>query len=161
MVNYQNGKIYKIEDMNGEMCYIGSTTKDYLSKRMSTHRSNYKQFLIEGYHKISVFEIFDKYGVQNCRIVLLELVPSDSKDELLQREAHFIKTIQCVNKVMPNRGKIESAIEYRRKNREMINAKKSSVITCECGKAYTYGHQSRHRKTQPHLEYIASSTIDI
>ena len=59
MLNYQNGKIYRIEDLAGEMCYIGSTTKDYLSKRMSTHRSNYKSFLNGGYHKITVFEIFE------------------------------------------------------------------------------------------------------
>ena len=32
MVNYQNGKIYKVEDLGGNMCYIGSTTKDFLIK---------------------------------------------------------------------------------------------------------------------------------
>ena len=62
---------------------------------------------------------------------------------------------------MPNRGKIECDIEYRRKNHDIIKAKKSAIITCECGKSFTYGHQSRHRLTKPHLEYIATTTIDI
>ncbi len=44
MVNYQNGKIYKIQDIGGNMCYIGSTTKDFLSKRMVEHRSAYKNW---------------------------------------------------------------------------------------------------------------------
>ena len=35
MVNYNNGKIYKIEPVNGEEgdIYIGSTTKEYLSSQ--------------------------------------------------------------------------------------------------------------------------------
>ena len=44
MVNYNNGKIYKIEPMcdhdEGDL-YAGSTTKQYLSQCMGTHRSGY------------------------------------------------------------------------------------------------------------------------
>ena len=47
MVNYNNGKVYKIEPIceheEGEI-YIGSTTKDYLSKRMVEHRNKYKMY---------------------------------------------------------------------------------------------------------------------
>ena len=41
MVNYNNGKIYKIEPLNGEEgdIYIGSTTKEYLSQRMDSRGS--------------------------------------------------------------------------------------------------------------------------
>ena len=41
MVNYNNGKIYKIEpivDHDEGDIYIGSTTKQYLSMRMDKHR---------------------------------------------------------------------------------------------------------------------------
>lgn len=38
MVNYKNGKIYKIVSRYTDMIYIGSTTKKYLSDRMYTHR---------------------------------------------------------------------------------------------------------------------------
>ena len=52
MVNYANGKIYKIEsiinieDIEEPLIYIGSTTKNYLSQRMDEHRSNYKMWKI-------------------------------------------------------------------------------------------------------------------
>ena len=101
MVNYQNGKIYKIEDVNGEMCYIGSTTKDMLCKRMAEHRQSYKRWQNGNGIKTYVFEIFEKYGVENCRIVLLEICPCESRDELLQRETHFMKLNKCVNKCIP------------------------------------------------------------
>ena len=98
MVNYNNGKIYKIEDLAGEMCYIGSTTKDYLSKRMVQHRSLYKRWK-DGkcVSNISVFKMFEKYGLDQCRIVLIELVPCDKKDELLKREAHYIRTLYYIH----------------------------------------------------------------
>ena len=43
MVNYNNGKIYLIEPIDGEDgdVYVGSTTKIYLSQRMSEHRNSY------------------------------------------------------------------------------------------------------------------------
>ena len=76
MVNYNNGKIYKIEPLNGEEgdIYIGSTTKEYLSQRMDTHRSQYKCFLNGKGDRTTSFNLFNKYGVSNCNIILLELV---------------------------------------------------------------------------------------
>ena len=100
MVNYQNGKIYKIEDVGGNMCYIGSTTKDFLSKRMSEHRSKYRYWQLDHTKtKYSVFDIFEAYGIENCRIVLVELCACDTKDELIKSEAHYIRTMNCVNKI--------------------------------------------------------------
>ena len=103
MINYSNGKIYKIEPINGEDgdVYIGSTTKEYLSQRMATHRGNYKFYLKGKGTTITSFKLFDKYGVDNCQILLLEAVNANSKDELHVREAHYIKTLDCVNKCIP------------------------------------------------------------
>jgi hypothetical protein len=44
MPNYKQGKIYKIVAIDGpdDEIYIGSTTKKYLSERMSPHRNGYK-----------------------------------------------------------------------------------------------------------------------
>lgn len=39
MVNYKDGKIYKIVSSQTAKIYIGSTTKKYLSQRMDDHRS--------------------------------------------------------------------------------------------------------------------------
>ena len=117
MVNYNNGKIYKIEPLNGEEgdIYIGSTTKNLLSQRLDTHRSDYKCFL-NGKKKVTTScNLFIKYGVENCKIILLELVNVNTKDELLTREAHFIKTLKCVNKYIPLRTHDKNYMnEYKR-----------------------------------------------
>ncbi len=140
MVNYGNGKIYKIQptcDCEIGEVYYGSTTKKYLSQRMDEHRSKFKKRHINK-SKYSVYKLFEKYGVDNCEIVLIELVNCNSKDELLSREKHYIKTNNCVNKVSPirtvdekkeydknyyddNVDKIkEYYIIYREKNNEQI-----------------------------------------
>jgi hypothetical protein len=119
MINYNNGKIYKIEpicDHEENEIYIGSTTKKYLSQRMTSHRNSYNQWKNGKYHKFTVFDLFDKYGIENCQIYLLESVNANTKDELLAREGYFIKTLNCVNKIINGRTKKE----YYRDNENKI-----------------------------------------
>ena len=127
MVNYSKGKIYCIvpivEHDEGDV-YIGSTAKFYLSQRMDTHRSNYQKWRV-GYVKYTTtsFNLFDKYGVGNCKIVLLESVDAKSKDELLAREAHYIKTMKCINKVIP----LRTRQQYKEDNKERITEYRLSI----------------------------------
>jgi hypothetical protein len=113
-INYKNGKIYKIEpivDHDEGDIYIGSTTKQYLCQRMIAHKRHYETYkkgILK--NKVSAIQLFDKYGFNNCNIILLELVEANSKDELLIREAYFIKTLKCVNKYIPIRTKEEKPI---------------------------------------------------
>ena len=110
MVNYNNGKVYKIEPITGVDTgdvYIGSTAKQYLSQRMTSHRYGYKYWKEGKQLKITSYDLFDKYGVENCQIVLLETVMANSKEELLAREAFYIKSMLCVNKVMLGRTRKE------------------------------------------------------
>ena len=64
-----------------------------------------------------IFYLFDKYDVQKCKIVLLEKVNVNSKVELKQKEAMYIKNNKCVNKMMPNR----TPKQYYQDNKEYIN----------------------------------------
>ena len=172
MVNYNNGKIYKIENMSGDMCYIGSTTKDYLSKRMVQHRSDYKRFQhIEGVRNISVFRIFEKYGIDNCRIVLVELCPCDTRDELLKREAHYINTMECVNKYKPILTE-EDKVEYRRQYRDAHRKELKSYddahsearkqkVSCLCGSTFRNKDTKRHERSIKHKNHIANQPIDV
>ncbi len=180
MVNYNNGKIYKIEDVAGETCYIGSTTKDYLSKRMVEHRSMYKRWKESGIgNKCAVFNIFDQYDVENCRIVLVELCPCDSKDELLKREAYYINTTECVNKNRPMRTQEEGVeyhkqyyennkeklqfnhTEYYKKHKLYIDTQNAIKHICKCGSTFTKQNYTRHKETAKHQNYIANQPIDI
>jgi hypothetical protein len=114
MVNYQNTKIYKIESHLGDKIYIGSTTKEYLSQRMVTHKSGYRRWKNGVTKAITMsYLVFDEYGIDNCSIVLLESFPCNSKDEAHSKEAHYIKTLDCVNKNIPNRTKKEWRDEHK------------------------------------------------
>ncbi len=99
VIKYENGKIYKIiGNVPTDPCYVGSTTKDYLSQRMAKHISSYRCWKKGTEEKrVMSFELFDKYGVENCKIILLETVKAKSKDELRQREQYYIDQLECVN----------------------------------------------------------------
>ena len=172
MVNYNNGKIYKIEDLAGEMCYIGSTTKERLCQRMVEHRSKYLSWKAGKCGKVTSFDIFDKYGIENCRIVLVETYPCESKDELTSRESYFIKTVACVNKYVPHRTRkqyyhdnkedtLATNKQYKMANIEKVKEQQALGHICLCGSRYTNSNRSHHIKTKLHLDYIANNPENI
>ena len=148
MNRYENGKIYKITDVGYNKYYIGSTCES-LSKRMTRHREHYQRY-IKGTNpkKISVFELFCEFGIENCKIELIENFPCVSREELFRREGHHIKTSTCVNKVVSGRSKQEwiednpekfkeqrekdkvSALEYYYKNKDEILQYRLEKIEC-------------------------------
>ena len=113
MNRYENGKIYKITDIGYNKCYFGSTCEE-LSQRMARRRYKYPQYLKGKMDKVSVFKLFDEFGVENCKIELVELYPTNSKSELQRREGHYIKNNDCVNKRIEGR----TDKEYREDNKE-------------------------------------------
>jgi hypothetical protein len=116
MTNYQKCKIYKIESHLGDKIYIGATCKEYLSQRFQSHKQDYRRWKNGTHHKITSYEIFDLYGIDNCSIVLLEANPCNSKDELNARESFYIRNMNCVNKVIPDRKIEEYENSEQRKN---------------------------------------------
>jgi hypothetical protein len=184
MVHYGNGKIYKIEAINavdgdGDI-YIGSTTKHYLSQRMDSHRHDYEKRYTRT--KIRSFDIFDKFGIDNCQIILIETFPCDSKDELTSREAFYIKSLKCVNKVIiPHRTRIEYRIdnkdvikekakEYNTVNKEILAIKKraykdsivereKAIVICECGSSCSKQSIASNIKTAKHKKNMEAKKI--
>ncbi|MDR3597099.1 hypothetical protein [Clostridium sp.] len=126
MINYSKGKIYKIIGPEaGGLCYIGSTTKQYLSQRLAKHRSNYRQWKNGSSKetKVMSYELFDKYGEENCKIILLENVNVSSKDELHVREQFYIDANVCVNKKRAFRTAEQTEeyyVNYRKTNKPFI-----------------------------------------
>ena len=111
---YEKGKIYLITDVAYTKCYYGSTCEE-LSNRFWRHKGVYKTFL-DGKcsYKHSICQLFDEFGVENCKIELVELFPTQSKIELLQREGYYIKNNACVNKEVAGR----TPQEYYKDNKE-------------------------------------------
>ncbi len=106
VVDYQNGKIYKIivNIENCDDCYVGSTCQS-LCQRLAGHKSEYKYIKsIKSKKYISSYYLFDKYGVDNCKIILLENYPCSNKTELRQKEQYYIDLIPNVNQYKAHSG---------------------------------------------------------
>lgn len=106
MTDYGKGKIYKIVVNNTEdeyRPYIGSTTKEYLSQRFVQHKGDYSKHKNGKSSKIASYNLFDKYGIENCEIVLIENYPCSTKDELHARERYWFDNIENCNICKPMR----------------------------------------------------------
>ena len=159
MVNYSNGKIYKIESMNENQeegdIYIGSTSKTFLSQRMSSHRTDYKKWkkgVVSSY--MTSFILFEKYGLDNCKITLLESFPCISKDELHAREAHYIRLLKNVNRCIPLRTKKEWRIDNIEDVKKYFLMRNGIKITCQCGSVHGVTKTFLHLRTKKHLKFI-------
>jgi len=98
-LGYHHGKVYKIVPKGTAeyVPYIGSTKQRHLSSRLVGHKRDYKQYKSGKGNYVSSFEVFDKYGIDNCEIILMKSYPCRSRDELRARERYFIETIDCCN----------------------------------------------------------------
>ena len=83
MPNYANSKVYKLINSVDRKIYIGSTTQG-LSTRLSKHKWD---AAIRPKH---VHRHLNTIGWDKVRIVLLETVTCFNKEQLIQREQHYI-----------------------------------------------------------------------
>ncbi|RZK14124.1 MAG: hypothetical protein EOO43_16805 [Flavobacterium sp.] len=157
MVNYADGKIYKIIDNTNGNIYIGSTAEPTLARRLAKHRSNYNRYLNGQCHYVTSYDILEN---GDYSIILIEKYSCDSKDQLKARERFHIEGNKCVNKYIPGRTNkeyrmdnkeriIEVSKEYRIKNKERISqAKKEYYVNnkeriIEAVKEYSIDNKER------------------
>ena len=162
----KKGKIYKIialtdnYDLND--VYFGSTIMK-LSKRFDNHKCDYRK----NRNKSSSI-LFEKYGLDNCKIVLIEEIDFTNIEELRKKEVEYILNNKCVNKSKPfvdkeeqkekrkdyfNNRKEEKK-DYDKKYRELNKEKLNKGHICECGGLYQTHHKLTHFKTKKHTDYI-------
>lgn len=139
-MSYQDGKIYMIESLEGDVRYIGST-RGSLRKRLSGHKSCFKMWQDKRYHYISSFDVL-KFA--DVKIMLVENFPCDHKDALQAREAYHISEMSCVNLSTPG-----SDTTSRRGDIESI---KKHCPTCDC--SVRYSDFARHTKRNKHIRLI-------
>ena len=164
---YQKGTIYKITDIGYNKCYIGSTCEK-LCHRMSRHRQKYKQFLNNPKQFISSYDLFNEYGVENCKIELIEYFPCDTLQELRRKEGEHIKKTVCVNKVVAgrtdkewcedNKDKIlEQNKKYREQNKDKISEYKKEYRDKNRDKILEqkkkYREQNKDKISEYHKDY--------
>lgn len=129
MVNYNNGKIYKIELDGCKEIYVGSTTR-LLCHRIGQHRAEAKT------KPKPVHKYINDYGWDKAHIVLIEDYPCERREQLEARERYWIEKLgPTLNIRIPTRTYNEwcdanrEAIaarkkEYREANREAETARK-------------------------------------
>ena len=98
MVNYANGKVYRLVNNVDEKFYIGSTCNP-LHKRKNGHKRDAAKFPEQ-----PVYKHLNTIGWDNVEIILIESYPCNSKAELEARERYWIEFMKPVlNKVIPTR----------------------------------------------------------
>jgi hypothetical protein len=162
MVNYNEGKIYKI--VGNGMTYYGSSADKTLARRLSSHRSRLKRYKAGKCNYMTSFKIIE---TGNYDIVLVENVSCKSKDELHARERYYKENYECVNKNIPGRSKGESDRAYGKTHRAQIKKTKkiyyeankermkeyNKITTnCPCGGKNIHQHKLRHTKKK-HQQY--------
>ena len=162
MVNYENGKIYKLVCNTTGLVYIGSTCEPQLARRLAGHVGSYKLYKSGKGHYVTSFKILEGGDYD---IVLIKNVKCNNKEELHAEERQFIESIKCVNKYIPTRTikehyednkveRLKQIKQYRDENKDKIKEQQSQKFTCECGGHYTNGHKSQHIKSSKHQKFI-------
>ena len=80
---YSRGKIYKLVNSVDDKIYVGSTCLS-LSKRFYEHKKQARHKPLPAHIHLNTI------GWDNVRIILIENVIAETKDQLLQREQHYI-----------------------------------------------------------------------
>lgn len=156
MPDFSASKIYKITNNINSECYIGSTTQN-LSWRFTQHKSKYKT----GRKDCSKSTIlFDKYGLDNCKIELIKEFPCNSKEELLFEERKHIQNDKnCMNLRIRPILTLEEKREYQRihkkKGWHIHKDKYNSKKICEtCNSEIMIRAWNTHIQTKKHQKNL-------
>lgn len=145
---FSQGKIYVIRAPSGRQ-YIGSTTKRYLSDRMSHHRWGFREWKKGRQDYTTSYSLFEE-SYDNVTIELLENYPCSDINELRAREGYWIRNIEggCINKVIIGR----TRQEWFQENRETLKEKKKKNYNehIEERKQRNQEYYNNNRKTLLH-----------
>jgi hypothetical protein len=125
---------------------------------MSCHRRDYKSWINKTHNYMTSYEIL-KYG--DAYIELVEECEFASKQEMQKREGHFIRTMECVNKLIAGRTTIERCIENAsqiKEQRKKYYIKNVSQIKEKSKKYYVDNPEKIKEKTKEyqikHAEHL-------
>ena len=75
----------KITDVGYNKCYIGSMCES-LSKRRERHRKHYREYTRgKTRKKTTAIDIFKDYGIENCKIELVENCQCNSREKINEK----------------------------------------------------------------------------
>ncbi len=160
MNKYQNGKIYKITNLDNNELYIGSTIQS-LPRRKASHKK----------HKNTETRTFNW---DNVKMELIKLYPCENNEELRMEEQKYQNEYECINKYKAYRTPEEKK-QYEKmlsdksnaksktlpkfeKNGKLYynkyNANRSEKCVCECGANISKSSKLKHLLTKKHLNHF-------
>ena len=86
-----------------------------MAQRKAKHYSCFKCWKNGKTNYVTSYKIFED-DEEGCKIILLELFPCNTKEELQKRERSYIESNECVNKYRPTR----TDKEYRDENKDKM-----------------------------------------
>ena len=140
-------RFYILTSQLGNMVYVGLTNKT-IQKRFNGHLSAYKPTV----SKITSFDLFDEYSVENCKISELSSKMCDKK-ERDDTENQYIEQYKadnqykCVNKM---RAGVYSA-----------NPKNWKQVRCACGDIYVGSEKAHQKQSGRHQQNTINININI
>ena len=152
-MNYISGKIYKIIDLTNNNIYIGSTVKD-LNKRLNQHEYEYKRYLSD--NSIYITTSIEVLKNNNYMIQLIEELNITDKKQLLQRERHYIESLECVNNNTPNRTHEEKLFYDKSFFKSFYNNNKEKHLT----RVKLYNEQNKEKILEYQRQYRLSKKIN-
>jgi group I intron endonuclease len=90
------GYIYKVYSTMTNQLYVGSTV-DSVNKRFKDHKKHYRAWKLGKRIKVSLYDLFETYGVDNFKIDVLEECEVGSRAELFQKEQEWINKLKPTN----------------------------------------------------------------
>ena len=98
---------------------------------MARHRQNHKK-AEEWNTKTTCRLLFDEYGMDNCKIELIENYPCENREQLLKQEGYHIKNTDCVNRCVAgrtiNEWKEDNQEHYQQMRKEYSEKKQRTYI---------------------------------
>ena len=156
--------------------YIGSTYQE-LKDRFNNHRNMYHLYLKGNFNYVSVFMIFEEFGIENCEIQLIEAYPCETQDELRKKEGERIIGNTCVNRKISGRRQRDWYTDnkeyvqniyktyYQKNHKSLCEAfnlyyqhRKDHVnqkFVCQCGGKYTFVNKNKHLNSIKHKTFSA------
>ena len=148
--NYYNTKIYKLEHVDTGFFYIGSTTQQ-LCKKFVDHKRDAIVKLTPAYKK------FNELGWEGVRIILIENVKCENKEEKLKKENEYISQhrgnvlfLNCRMSYQTKDELREHKKQYRKANLEKLLARNKSYYqeTKEIKKLYQKSNRDKILENQ-------------
>lgn len=153
-MNLKTGYIYEITSKNDGKKYFGSTFNQ-VDKRIKQHISSYHSYL-KGTTKVFFTTSFDIIK-GDFDVSILETIQNADAKYLHERERYYIENNDCVNKIIPNRNKLE----YYEDNSEhlkdkMNNHYQNDINNYRTNKLLRY----RLKKEKEYDEYLQKLIIN-